>query len=80
MKMKKSISFLLILLLLLPLFTASADDSYSMKDDGFSTSYTYNYDYWSDVMASPDAYRVSAVIDSMSIGLDNLGGVRIRQP
>ena len=78
--MKKAISLLLIVMMLLSAAGALADDSYSMKDDGFSTSYTYTYDYWSDVMASPDAYRVSAVVDSMTIGLDNLGGVRIRQP
>lgn len=37
--------------------------------DGFSTSYTYNYDYWTQVQESPDAYRVSATIDSASLGL-----------
>nr|AHF26075.1 NHL repeat-containing protein [uncultured bacterium Contigcl_1764b] len=77
--MKKAISLLLILMLLLPA-AVLADDSYSMKDDGFSTSYTYNYDYWSDVQASPDAYRVSAVIDSITIGLENLGGIRLNKP
>ncbi len=77
--MKRMVSFLMILLMLFPL-SAVADDSYSMKDDGFSTSYTYNYDYWTDVMASPDAYRVSMVLDSVSIGLDNLGGVRMSGP
>jgi len=46
-------------------------------DDGFSTSYTYTYDYWEDVQESPDAYRVATVIDSMSLGLDSLEGIRI---
>lgn len=78
--MKKTLSLLLVLLLLLSAGASLADDNYSMKDDGFSTSYTYNYDYWSDVMASPDAYRVSMVVDSMTIGLENLDGKRLNQP
>ena len=41
-------------------------------DDGFSTSYTYGYDYWEDYQQSPDAYRVRSVIDSSSLGLENL--------
>ena len=45
--------------------------------DGFSTSYTYTYDYWEDVQASPDAYRVATVIDSMTLGLENLENIRI---
>ena len=59
---------------------AFADDSFSMAQDGFSTSYTYNYDYWRDVQMSPDAYRVKKVINSMSLGLDNLGGVAMKNP
>ena len=59
---------------------AFADDSFSMAQDGFSTSYTYNYDYWGDVQMSPDAYRVKNVINSMSLGLDNLGGVTMKNP
>ena len=39
-------------------------------DDGYSTSYTYNYDYWTEVRESPDAYRVEAVINSASLGLE----------
>ena len=76
----RAFSFLLMLMIVLPLGISSADDSYSMKDDGFSTSYTYNYDYWSDVQASPDAYRVATVIDSMTIGTDNLDGKRMSGP
>ena len=49
----------------------------ALADDGFSTSYTYTYDYWEDPQESPDAYRVATVIDSMSLGLDNLEGKRI---
>ena len=49
-------------------------------DDGFSTSYTYTYDYWEDVQQSPDAYRVATVIDSMTLGLDSLDNVRLNRP
>ena len=58
------------LALLLSVSTATADD-------GFSTSYTYTYDYWEEPQESPDAYRVATVIDSMTLGLENLEGVRI---
>ena len=51
----------------------------SNADDGFSTSYTYTYDYWEDVQESPDAYRVATVIDTMTLGLDNLEN-RISKP
>ena len=48
-------------------------------DDGFSTSYTYIYDYWEDVQESPDAYRVATVIDTMTLGLENLENIRINK-
>ena len=38
--------------------------------DGFRTTYTYNYDYWGDIAESPDAYRVQQVIYSSSLGLE----------
>lgn len=38
--------------------------------DGFTSSYTYNYDYWGELRESPDAYRVDQVIYSVSLGLD----------
>ena len=77
--MKKVISFLMILALL-SVSAAFADDSNSMKEDGFSTSYSYNYDYWGDVQMSPDPYRVEAVIDSATLGLENLENTRIAKP
>ena len=77
--MKKVISFLMILALL-SVSTAFADDSNSMKEDGFSTSYSYNYDYWGDVQMSPDPYRVETVIDSATLGLENLENTRIAKP
>lgn len=67
--MKKGISFLLILMMLF-MTAASAEDSFNMNKDGYSTSYTYGYDYWGDVQESPDAYRVATVIDSVDLGLD----------
>ena len=39
-------------------------------DDGFSSVYTYNYDYWGEVVESPDAYRVEQVVSSASLNLD----------
>ena len=73
--MKKTVSFLLVLILLLSA-AALADDSFNMNKDGYSTSYTYGYDYWGDVQESPDAYRVATVIDSVDLGLD----VRMSKP
>ena len=73
--MKKTVSFLLVLILLLPA-AVLADDSFNMNKDGYSTSYTYGYDYWGDVQESPDAYRVATVIDSVDLGLD----VRMSKP
>lgn len=37
-------------------------DSALAVDEGFANTYTYNYDYWSDIRESPDAYRVKDVI------------------
>ncbi|MDR3020413.1 MAG: hypothetical protein LBU66_05865 [Treponema sp.] len=35
------------------------------------TNYTYNYDFWREQVASPDAYRVSAYILGTTLGIDN---------
>ena len=78
--MKKAISLLLSVFLLFTAAGAFADDSNSMKEDGFSTSYTYNYDYWGDVQMSPDPYRVETIIDSVSLGKDKLGNKEITKP
>ena len=72
--MKRRTALFLALLLFLAAVSSAA------ADDGFSTSYTYTYDYWEDVQESPDAYRVATVVDSMSLGLDNLEGLRISKP
>ncbi len=71
---QRATAALLAVLLLLPVSFAAA------AQDGFSTSYTYNFDYWGDVQESPDAYRVQTVIDSMTLGIDNLEGKRINRP
>lgn len=52
---------------------AYADDSYNMNKDGYSTSYTYGYDYWGDVQESPDAYRVMIQLDSVNLQLTDKG-------
>ncbi len=58
------LSLALAALLLLPMGAALA------VDDGFSSTYTYNYDYWTDLRESPDAYRVDQVVYSASLELD----------
>jgi len=35
------------------------------------SNYTYNYDFWEEQVASPDAYRVSAYILGTSLGVGN---------
>jgi len=70
---KRILAVLCCLMMLLSLPAAYASD-------GFSTSYTYTYDYWEDYQQSPDAYRVATMIDSMSLGLENLEGLRIKKP
>ena len=77
--MRKVVSFLLVLILL-SVSAAFADDSDSKKEDGFSTSYSYTYDYWGDVQMAPDPYRVETVIDSTTLGIENLDGKRISKP
>ena len=78
--MKKTAALLMILMLLTAAFAGCADDSNSMKEDGFSTSYSYNYDYWGDVQMTPDPYRVLTVIDSSSLGLEQLDNLSINNP
>ena len=77
--MSRVLAVLTVLVLLAATTTVLADDSYDLAHDGFSTSYTYNYDYWGDIQASPDAYRVEKVIDSITLGLENLENIRIKK-
>lgn len=44
--------------------------STALADDGYASTYTYNYDYWQDYRESPDAYRVSNVLYSGDLGLE----------
>ena len=34
------------------------------------TGYTYNYDFWSEVQYSPDAYAVKETLTYVELGLD----------
>ena len=70
MRTAKRVLAILFGMILLISSTASADDSFNLNKDGFSTSYTYGYDYWGDVQESPDAYRVEKVLNSVNLGLD----------
>jgi len=57
------LALLLTIMLVIPLGAALAED-------GYSSSYTYNYDYWGDLRESPDAYRVDQVVYSATLGLE----------
>ncbi len=63
MKRRSRLCCLLLALMLMP-WPALA------LDDGARTVYTYNYDYWGELMESPDAYRVEETLTSASLGLD----------
>ena len=56
--MKKTCLFLFCILLTAPVFSEP-------------TNYTYNYDFWNEQVASPDAYRVSSFMLGTTFGLDN---------
>ncbi len=60
---------LLALLLAILILTTSFGSALA-ADEGFASTYTYNYDYWSDIRESPDAYRVEQVIYSRDLGLE----------
>lgn len=59
----------LLVLLMTIIMLASTTTAYA-TDDAYPSSYTYNYDYWSDIRESPDAYRVSNVIYGADLGLE----------
>ena len=80
MKFCRRILPVLLVLILCASYTAFADESFNMSADGFSTTYTYDYDYWGDAQEAPDAYRVECVMDSTAFGLDALGGKSISKP
>ena len=62
-------------LLMILMLLAGVTAAYA-ADDGYPSSYTYNYDYWGDVRESPDAYRVQDVVFNVELGLD----VPMRKP
>ena len=64
--MKRMAGLFAIILCGMLLFTSVA----GAVDDGFTSTYTYNYDYWSEVRESPDAYRVDQMIYSTTLGLE----------
>jgi len=56
--------------LIMTVFMFASMNTALAVDDGYPSTYTYNYDYWGDIRESPDAYRVSDVIYSGELGLD----------
>ncbi|MBR1685061.1 MAG: NHL repeat-containing protein [Clostridia bacterium] len=59
----KRLACLMVLLCFLPSLAIGAND-------GYETTYSYTYDFWDEVQYSPDPYRVSDVIYSVTLGLD----------
>ncbi len=56
-------SIILALILFLPVCAGAVTD-------GASSVYTYNFDFWGEIMESPDAYRVEEIISSASLELE----------
>ncbi len=69
------VMYRLLALIMTVFMLASINTAYAV-DDAYPSTYTYNYDYWSDIRESPDAYRVTDVLYSGSLGLD----VALRKP
>ena len=63
-RMTRLMALCLAAMLLMPLTLALA------VQDGYSSTYTYNYDYWNEMHESPDAYRVTDVVYSGTLGLE----------
>ena len=61
---KRLLALTAAVLILMPMAMAYA------ANDGAHSTYTYNYDYWSEVRESPDAYLVDQVIYSSTLGLE----------
>jgi len=60
----------LLLLCMACMLLASSFSGALASEDGYYSTYTYNYDYWADLRESPDAYRVEQVIYSTTLGLE----------
>lgn len=56
--------------LIMTVFMFASMNTALAVDEAYPNTYTYNYDYWSDIRESPDAYRVADVIYSGELGLD----------
>ncbi len=63
--MNRVIALFMVVVLLVP-FGCCA---FAATEDGFDSTYTYNYDYWTEVRESPDAYAVKSVLYSNNLGL-----------
>ena len=70
-KTKRLLAFIGAVLILAPMALAYA------AEDGSHSTYTYNYDYWTDIRESPDAYRVATVVRSSDLAL---GGKAMSAP
>ncbi len=64
--MKRRIRFLLLLTALALVLPQCAGAIL----DGTGSVYTYNFDYWGEILESPDAYRIDETVTSVSLGLD----------
>ena len=68
--MNRMVSRLCACLVAFSLFAALCGGMVARAADGFDYNYTYTYDYWGDERQSPDAYRTSAMLSSVSLGLE----------
>jgi len=58
--------------LIMTVFMLASMNTALAVDDAYPSTYTYNYDYWSDIRESPDAYRVADMIFAGELGLSAL--------
>ena len=68
--MNRMVSRLCACLVAFSLFAALCGGMVARAADGFDYNYTYTYDYWGDERQSPDAYRTSVMLSSVSLGLE----------
>ncbi len=55
--------------LIMTVFMLASMNTALAVDDAYPSTYTYNYDYWSDIRESPDAYRVADMIFAGELGV-----------
>ena len=68
--LRKTVKRMIRLLAMLTVFTLALPLACALADDGVSSTYTYNYNYWGGLRESPDAYRVEQSIYSATLGLE----------